>query len=168
MLCRFGLRKGRIARLAIASAESKTYYPSALLGLAIPEALHGTMGAEDKRWDDQEINYATETKFPEIIHATLIIPRWAEKFRGTFLKLDQVKLDALLESGEFPEKMRGARIDRVCLYFRLFCRLGPGGDHYPALGVMHWYRVESLYAIFYFSPTNDWLQVMVLAGEAPG
>jgi hypothetical protein len=121
------------------------------------------------RWEDQELNRETaETKFPEVFYASLSLPCRAAQSRGTFVPLDQSGLDAMVESGALNPKARGTRIDRLCLYFRLFCRLGPGGDQYPELGVMHfWFGGESLYAIFHISPQNDWLSIMVVPGEAP-
>lgn len=121
------------------------------------------------RWEDQELNHENvETKFPEVLYASLSLPCRAAQNRGTFMPLDQSGLDAMVESGKLSPKARGVRIGRLCLYYRLFCRLGPGGGPYPELGVMHfWYAGESLYAIFYISPKNDWLSVMVVAGGEP-
>ncbi len=121
------------------------------------------------RWEDQELNYGTaENKFPEVLYASLSLPCRAAKNRGSFLHVDQSGLDSMVESGALNAKARGTRIDRLCLHYRLFCRLGPGGNQYPDLGVMHfWYGGESLYAIFHLPPKNDWLSVMVVAGEAP-
>ena len=125
------------------------------------------MTTEDKRWEGQELNWATESKFPEVVYAGLFLTAYADKRRGKYIKLDQAKLDELVQSGALPEKARGVRIDRLCLYYRLFCRLGPGGDDYPVFGVMNFYSSESVYAIFLISPKNDSLQVIVLAGEGP-
>jgi hypothetical protein len=74
----------------------------------------------------------------------------------------------MVEDGALSQKAAGVRIDRLCLHFRLFCRLGPGGDNYPTLGVTHfWQDSVSLYAIFYFSAKNDWLKIMVVMAPAP-
>lgn len=74
----------------------------------------------------------------------------------------------MVERGTLNERAAGVRIGRLCLHFRLFCRLGPGGDHYPSLGVTHfWQDSASLYAVLYFSPRNEWLDVMVVAAPPP-
>ena len=74
----------------------------------------------------------------------------------------------MVARGELPKTAQDARIDRLCLYYRLACRLGPGGDHYPALGVMHfWQGSRSLFAIINLSPLNDWCKILVVPGEPP-
>ena len=121
------------------------------------------------RWEDQELNHSTpETKFPEVFFASLELPMLAEKNSGEYLEVNQEKLDAMIKSGELSKRTSGVRIDRLCLFFRLFCRLGPGGDNSPTLGVMHfWSNSISKYAIFIFSPNNDWLKIMVVTAPAP-
>ena len=121
------------------------------------------------RWEDQELNHdVPENKFPEVFFAGLFLLACASKLRGRFLHIDQQKLDELVGMGELPQKAAGARIDRLCLYYRLACRLGPGGDHYPTLGTTHfWEDSESLYAILHISPQNDCFHIMVIGGESP-
>ena len=118
-------------------------------------------------WEDQELNHATpETKFPEVFFAGLSLPMFAAKQRGKYFYFDQTKLNEMLESGLLTERALGVRIDQLCLHYRLFCRLNPGGDAYPTFGVMHfWKDSESLYSIFYFAPKNDWFKIMVVSGE---
>ena len=122
------------------------------------------------RWEDQELNHATpESKFPEVLFAGLGLRGYASKHQGHYLRVDQKKLDEMVESGALNQRAAGARIDRLCLHFRLFCRLGPGDDTYPALGVTHfWQNSVSLYAILYFSSKNDWIDILVLAAPEPG
>lgn len=121
------------------------------------------------RWEDQELNHEVpENKFPEVFFAGLFLLVSASKQQGSFLRIDQQVLDRMVEKNDLMKKARGCRIDRLCLYYRLSCRLGPGGDHYPVLGTTHfWEDSESRYAILYISPKNDWFHIMVLAGEAP-
>jgi hypothetical protein len=121
------------------------------------------------RWEDQELNHGVpENKFPEVFFAGLFLLGCASRQPGTFLRIDQQTLAEMVEKGELPKKAQGARIDRLCLYYRLSCRLGPGGDHYPVLGTTHfWQDSKSLYAILYISPNNDWVHIMVVGGEAP-
>ena len=121
------------------------------------------------RWEDRELNHdVPENKFPEVCFAGLFLLGCASKQHGSFLRIDQRSLDQMIESGKLPKKTQGSRIDRLCLYYRLACRLGPGGDHYPVLGTTHfWQDSRSLYAIIYISPQNDWFDIMVVAGEAP-
>lgn len=127
------------------------------------------MNLKPMRWEDQELNHGVpENKFPEVFFAGLFLLGCAAKQRDIFLRIDQGKLDEMVERGDLPTKAEGARIDRLCLYYRLACGLGPGGDHYPVLGTTHfWGASKSLYAILYISPKNDWFHIMVLAGEAP-
>jgi hypothetical protein len=121
------------------------------------------------RWEDQELNHATpETKFPEVLFAGVSLVAYASGHQGHYLRVDQNELDRLIQDGMLPKAAIGTRIDRLCLHFRLFCRLGPGGDHYPALGVTHfWQDLLSLYPILYLSPKNDWLEIMVITAPAP-
>jgi hypothetical protein len=121
------------------------------------------------RWEDQELNYATpENKFPEVLFARLNLLVHASQHQGQYLQVDQQKLDKMIEFGTLSKRAAGARIDRLCLQFRLFCLLGPGGDNYPALGVTHfWQNSVSLYAILYFSQKNDWLNIMFVTAPAP-
>jgi hypothetical protein len=121
------------------------------------------------RWEEQELNHATpENKFPEVLFAGLSLLGRASKHQNEYLRVDQQKLDAMIAAGALNQRAVGARIDRLCLHFRLFCRLGPGGDHYPTLGVTHfWQDSVSLYAVLYFSPKNDWLDIMVIKAPAP-
>ena len=121
------------------------------------------------RWEDQELNHSTpENKFPEVFFASLELPGLAEKKLGDYLEVNQAKLDLMVQAGELDKRTKGVRIERLCLFFRLFCSLGPGGDNYPTLGVMHfWSNSMSKYAIFCFSPNNDWLKVMVVTASAP-
>ena len=121
------------------------------------------------RWEDQELNHdVPENKFPEVFFAGLFLLECASRQQGTFLPIDQLVLEAMVEEGDLPKKAQGARIDRLCLYYRLSCRLGPGGDHYPVLGTTHfWEDSKSLYAIIFISPNNDWFKIMVVGGEAP-
>lgn len=121
------------------------------------------------RWEDQELNYAVpESKFPEVFFAGFFLLGHAPNGLGSYLRIDQQTLDGMVQKGELPKKAEGCRIDRLCLHYRLFCRLGPGGDHYPALGTMHfWQNSESFYAILYISPKNEWLDIMAVAAEAP-
>jgi len=121
------------------------------------------------RWEDQELNHGVpENKFPEVFFAGLWLLGLAAKEQGAFLRIDQAKLDELVQSGTLSDRAKGTRIDRLCLYYRLSCRLGPGGDHYPVLGAMHfWEGSESHYAVLHISPKNEWFDIMVLRGEAP-
>lgn len=121
------------------------------------------------RWEDQELNHKVpDYKFPEVFFAGLSLLGCASKQQGRFLDIDQQALDQMIENGDLPKRAQGVRIDRLCLYYRLSCRLGPGGDHYPALGTTHfWEDSKSLYAILYISPKNEWFHIMVLSGEAP-
>jgi hypothetical protein len=121
------------------------------------------------RWEDQELNHGVpENKFPEVFFAGLFLLGCASKLQGSFLRVDQRKLDEMVAKGDLPKKAAGSRIDRLCLYYRLSCRLGPGGDHYPVLGASHfWEDSKSLYAILYISPQNDWFNIMVVGGESP-
>ena len=121
------------------------------------------------RWEDQELSPTIpETKFPEVFFAGLFVMGWSAQQMGTYRRLDQSTLDALIDGGEIPDKASGARIDRLCLYFRVACSLGPGGEHYAVLGTTHfWRESESLYVILHISPQNDWFQIMTLAGDAP-
>lgn len=121
------------------------------------------------RWEDQELNHdVPENKFPEVFFAGLFLLGCASKQRGSFLHIDQQKLEKLVGVGELPQEAAGVRIDRLCLHYRLLCRLDPGGDHYPVLGTIHfWEDRESLYAIFFISPLNDWFRIMVVEGESP-
>ncbi len=120
-------------------------------------------------WEDQELNHATpETKFPEVFFTSLELPSLAERKSGDYLLVDQEKLDAMIKTGELGSRTKGVRIKRLCMFFRLFCSLGPGEEHYPTLGVMHfWSNSVSKYAIFCFSPNNDWLKVLVVTASAP-
>jgi hypothetical protein len=120
-------------------------------------------------WEDQELNHEVpENKFPEVFFAGLFLLGCASRQQTSFLRIDQLVLDAMIERGELPKKSAGVRIDRLCLYYRLSCRLGPGGDHYAVLGTTHfWQESTSLYAILHISPRNDWFDIMVIAGEAP-
>ena len=122
------------------------------------------------RWEDQELNFRTGAEFPEIVYAHIALLNRAEKVRSYFVRVDQQVLDEMLADGRIGKMARGARIDRLCLYYRLTCRLGPGGDDYPSLGTVHYWGgsdLESLYGIVYISPRNDWINVMVVSGEAP-
>jgi hypothetical protein len=121
------------------------------------------------RWEDQELNHATpENRFPEVLFAGLSLLGHASRHQSQYLRVDQPKLDEMVSDGILNQRAAGARIDRLCLHFRLFCRLGPGGDHYAALGITHfWQDSVSLYAVLYFSPKNDWLDIMVITAPAP-
>ena len=121
------------------------------------------------RWEDQELNHEVpENKFPEVMYAGLFLMAYTARHQGRFLHIDQQALDQLIQKGDLPSKAQGARIDRLCLYFRLACRLGPGGDPYAVLGTTHfWQASRSVYAILYISPQNAWFQIMVLEGAAP-
>ena len=121
------------------------------------------------RWEDQELNHEVpENKFPEVMYAGLFLMAFAARQQGLFLKIDQGTLEQMIEKGHLPVKAKGARIDRLCLYYRLACRLGPGGERYPVLGTTHfWSGAQSLYAILFISFENAWLHIMVLRGEAP-
>jgi len=121
------------------------------------------------RWEDQELNHEVpENKFPEVMYAGLFLMAFASRQRGRFLKIDRGTLEQMIEKGDLPVKAKGARIDRLCLYYRLACGVGPGGERYPVLGTTHfWSGAQSLYAILYISPENAWLHIMVLGGEAP-
>jgi len=121
------------------------------------------------RWEDQELNHATaETKFPEVFFTSLELPGLAEKTPGEYMVINQSRLDVMIQSGELSKRTCGVKIDRLCLFFRLFCRLGPGGDNYPTFGVMHfWSNSISKYTIFYFSPKNDEFKMMVISASAP-
>ena len=120
------------------------------------------------RWEDQELNHETpENKFPEVLFAGLGLLGHASRHQSEYLRVDQEKLDVMVADGTL-KRATGARIDRLCLHFRLFCRLGPGGDHYPTLGITHfWQDSVSLYSVFYFSPKNEWLEIMVIHAPAP-
>src|SRR5258706_6389768 len=88
------------------------------------------------RWEDQELNRSVpENKFPEVFFAGLWLLGHTAESRDRFHRIDQQALDDMIASGALIEKARGARIDRLCLYYRLSCNLGPVGDHYPALRV---------------------------------
>lgn len=105
------------------------------------------------RWEDEELNHATsEHKCPEVLFAGLSLLHRAAQHPGAYLRVDQKNLDEMITAGALSSKAKGARINWLCLHFRLLCRLGPGGDHYPALGVTHfWQNSASLYAILYLS-----------------
>ena len=120
-------------------------------------------------WEDQELNHKVgETRFPEVYISGKFLLSCAAKEHGQFLRLDQLKLDDMVRAGNLPERSKGMRIDRLCLYYRVFYSLGPGGDHYPVLGAMHfWGASRSRYALVQISPQNDWLDIMVLNGEPP-
>ena len=120
-------------------------------------------------WEDQELHHGIpENKFPEVFFAGLWLPGLAAKEEGRFLRIDQTKLDKMVQTGTLTERAKGVRIDRLCLYYRLSCGLGPGGEHYPVLGTTHFWRdSESQYAVLYISPKNEWFDIMVLRGEAP-
>src|SRR5208283_5016480 len=101
-----------------------------------------------------------ENKYPDVLFAGLALLGYASKHQSQYLRVGQKELDAMVDAGTLDKRATGARIDRLCLHFRLFCRLGPGGDHYPALGITQfWQDSASLYAILYFSPKNDWLDI---------
>jgi len=128
------------------------------------------------QWSDQEINHGTaETKFPEVLLASFELRGEAFKKRGQYLRVDQEVLDEMLVFGELSKHSRGVRIDRLCLLFRVYSGLSPGGEGYPVLGVSHYWQCESrsesasksLYAILYISPENDWLKIMVVEGPSP-
>ena len=121
------------------------------------------------RWEDQELNHQIPAeKFPEVSFAGLFLLDYASKRLGSFLRMDQQVLIRMIKSGELPEMAAGTRIDRLCLYYRLFCGLGPGGNPYPALGTTHfWKDSKSHYAILHISPKNDWFDIMAVQGEAP-
>src|ERR1700761_2822049 len=106
------------------------------------------------RWEDQELNHATSgNKFPELPFAGLSLLSHASSHQNQYLRIDQQKLEKMIQAGALGQRTAGVRIDRLCLHFRLFCGLGPGGGPYPALGINHfWQNSTSLYAIFYFSP----------------
>jgi hypothetical protein len=124
------------------------------------------------RWEDQELNHAVpDNRFPEILAAWLSLFLHAEKSQGQYVRINQSKLDELIRTGECPQAF-GARIDRLCLYARLTCGLGPGGDHSPALGITNFFKNSggdsgSLYAVLYLSPNNDWLKMMIIAAPPP-
>lgn len=121
------------------------------------------------RWEDLELNYSTpETKFPEILIAGLGLLNHSSKHQSRYLRVDQQNLEEMVKTGILSQRAAGARIDRLCLHFRLFSGLGPGGDNYPALGITHfWENSVSLYAIIQFSPKNDWLEMMVISAPPP-
>lgn len=121
------------------------------------------------RWEDQELNHQVpENRFPEVFFAGLFLLGCTSNRQGSFLRIDQQVLDEMIKKGDLPQKAKGARIDRLCLYYRLSSHLGPGGDHYPVLGTSHfWQDSKSLYAILYISPKNEWFDIMVVPGEAP-
>jgi len=127
----------------------------------------------DLRWEGKEINYAIGNEFPEIVFAFHALLSAASRQRGIFLYVDQAKLDALIDEGTKKSligQAAGARIDRLCLYYRLMCGLGPGGDHHSQLGALHYWngpKSESVYGIVHVSPANDWVSVMVVNGEPP-
>jgi|ERR1051325_7418880 hypothetical protein len=120
------------------------------------------------RWEDQELNHATENKFPEVAAAFGSLLGHASRRTAQYLRVDQNKLDVMLKEGTLDGRAAGVRIHPLCLYFRMWCRLGPGGGH-PALGVLHsWGRNStSHYAILYVSPKNDWFDIMIIAAPAP-
>jgi hypothetical protein len=121
------------------------------------------------RWEDQEINHATpENKFPEVFFASLDLQGHAAKHQRQYIRVDQKALDEMVSAGILSKRTTGVRIDRLCLFFRVFCRLGPGGDHYPNLGVVHiWIDGASHYDIIRFSPLNDWLDIMDIEAPPP-
>ena len=121
------------------------------------------------QWEDQEINYATpENKFPEVFFSSLELRTHAGKRPGEYIRIDQEALEEMIGAGVLSQRTKGVRIDRLCLFFRLFCRLGPGGGHQPSLGITHyWVNSNSRYAIFYFSPLNDWFDIMDIEASAP-
>jgi hypothetical protein len=121
------------------------------------------------RWEDQELNHATpENKFPEVLYAGMSLLGYVSRHQGQYVRFDQKKLDELVQDGTLPKRASGARIDRLCLHFRLFCGLGAGGESYPPLGVTQfWQTSESLYAILYFSPKHEWFDMMVIPAPAP-
>jgi hypothetical protein len=93
------------------------------------------------KWEDQEINYATpEGKFMEAFRAEFSLLGYAAKFKKRYLVVGQSRFDELVLKKKLTEKARGARIDHICLKFRLRCGLSPGGGNYPDLGVFNYWR----------------------------
>lgn len=134
------------------------------------------------RWEGQELNHGTpEGKFPEVLWAHFSLLSLAESRAATvlnrprsFLKVDQATLDRMQLSGELSVKAKGVRIDRLCLRFRLACRLNPGGGRNSDLGVMQYWSqkpnrrtAQSYYAVVEISPLNDWLNIFVVAADVP-
>ena len=102
------------------------------------------------RWEDQELNHETpENKFPEVLFAGLSLLGHASEHQRQYLRIDQKKLETMVAEGALNERAKGARIDRLCLHFRLFCSLGPGGDH-----TQHWVsrifgKIQSVFTQFF-------------------
>ena len=120
------------------------------------------------RWEDQELNYKTCDAFPEIVFAFHSLLGRANQLRSCFVRVDPPTLDEMVADGRVDRRASGARTDRLCLYFRLMCRIDPGGDHYPSFGTFpYWSGSENVYCIVRISPKNDWLDMMVVVGEAP-
>jgi hypothetical protein len=118
------------------------------------------------RWEDQEIKIGTSSaEFPKETIALFCLCSYAQKCREEFVHIDQPILDGLIASQQLPKEAKGARIDRLCLFFRLRCRLGPGGDGEASLGAFpFWSNDDNCYAITYISPLNNWLDLTVLKG----
>ena len=124
----------------------------------------------DMRWEDQELNHATSAN-----QASRGVCRWTFldrihfKESGQYIQITQNKLDEMIRDGTLNKKTAGARMSPdFILHSRLCCRLGPGGGHYPTLGITHfWQDSVSCYAILYFSPKNDWLKIMAITAPPP-
>lgn len=90
------------------------------------------------------------------------------KREGQYIRIDQEALHEFVETGALSERTKGVRIDRLCLFFRMFCNLGPGGGNYPTMGITHyWVNDSSHYIIFCFSPLNDWFDMMDTEAPVP-
>ena len=117
--------------------------------------------------EDQELNLSPASDFPtEYAFGSLLGE--AVRRLGRFTLVDQTILDAIIVESGYA-RAKGALIGPLCLHYRHMCRRDPAGDHYPALGTIHfWFQSQSYYLILYISPQNDWFKVMALAGEEPG
>jgi hypothetical protein len=119
------------------------------------------------RWEDQELNYGIpETTFPEILEAKFALLAQAERSQGRYASVDEATATRL-PLKQFAD--RGpVRINRLCLHFRLACRISPGGGAYAELGAFHyWSGRKSMYAIAHISPKNDWMELMCVAADEP-
>ncbi len=121
------------------------------------------------RWEDQEVNYATETgEIKDTLMASCGVLRKARKKKGKYIRVDQGCLDTLIEQADLSEEIKETKIERFCLYHRLMSGIGPGGEAGPTLGIMHyWVDSKSYYGIFQFSPQNDWIDVMTIKEDQP-
>ena len=114
----------------------------------------------------KELRHAAEYQVPEVVVA-MALRGYADEHLGQKFRIDQTTLNEMIELGIFKPALpayKGARIDRLCLHFRLFCRLAPGGEPAPPTGVTEWANLRgattNYYGVLRFSPENDWLEIV--------